>query len=189
VPKNRQSVPREERRSELVSAATEMFLANGYAGTTMTGISASAGLSSATVYWYFKSKDDVFAAVMDRMLGRETRALDDELAWADPVTALTRGLADMRPFRSLHRSMHERMEHSQAVAEAHDRFVGWVRDMVYAVLDRSETTLDRELAADVAVAIFEGANLPEAPTRPAHEMMRFALDAMVRPQAGPSIQT
>jgi AcrR family transcriptional regulator len=189
VPKNRQSVPREERRSELVSAATEMFLAHGYAGTTMTAISAAAGLSSATVYWYFKSKDDIFAAVMDRMLGRETRALDDELQWADPVTTLTRGLADMRPFRGLHRSMHERMEHSESVAGAHERFLSWVRNMVYAVLDRSDVAVDRELAADVAIAIFEGANLPESPTRPAHEMMRFALESIVLAGGRASAQT
>lgn len=187
MPKNRQHVPKEERSAELLAAATELFLAHGYAGTTMADISAAAGVARGNVYWYFKSKDDIFAAVMDRMLGRETRALDSELRGKDPVTALTRGLADMRPFRSLHRSMHERMEHSAAVHEAHERFLDWVRAMVYEVLDQHPRPVDREMVADLTIALFEGANVPQTPRRPAHEMIRFLLESIfeLRPDQNP----
>jgi AcrR family transcriptional regulator len=101
VPRNRQQIPWEERAGELLAAATELLLTRGYAGTTMADISAAAGVARGNVYWYFKSKDDIFAAVMDRMLSREIRTLSEELAGADPLTQLVRGLTDMRPYKSV----------------------------------------------------------------------------------------
>ncbi|MEU2031195.1 TetR/AcrR family transcriptional regulator [Nocardia amamiensis] len=180
MPRNRQRVPKEERSAELLAAATELFLAHGYAGPTTADISAAAGVARGTVYWYFKSKDDIFAAVMDRMLGRETDALNRELRGKDPLTALTGGLADMRPYRSLHRSMHERIEHSVAVHEAHKRSLDWVRAMVYEVLDRHPHSVDREMIADLTISLFEGANVPQTPRRPSHEMIRFLLESRSR---------
>lgn len=178
MPRNRQHVPRAERCAELLASATELFLSRGYDATTMSDISAAAGVARGNVYWYFKSKDDIFAAVMDRMLSRETAALANELRGEDPLTALIRGLADMRPFRSLHRAMHTRMEHSTAVYEAHERFLDWFRAMVYEVLDQHQPPVDREIVADITVALFEGANVPQSPPRPVHEMLRFFFESI-----------
>jgi len=175
VPRNRQLIPREERTGEILAAATELFLKDGYDGTTMSAISAAAGVARANVYWYFPSKDDVFAAVMDRMLTREAQALDHELRGLDPLSVLVRGLADMRSFRGLHRAMHDRMEHSSAVRGAHERFLAWIRLMVEAVLDQHPAYADRTMVADVVISVFEGANVSEPPLRPAHEMIRFLL--------------
>jgi hypothetical protein len=117
---------------------------------------------------------------MDRMLSRETAALAHELRDQDPLTALTRGLADMRPSRSLHRAMHARMEHSTAVYEAHQRFLDWVRAMVYEVLDQYQPPVDRQMVADIAVSVFEGANVPQSPPRPVHEMLRFLFESVFK---------
>lgn len=186
MPRNRQHIPREERASELLTAATELFLKRGYTGTTMADISAAVGVATANVYWYFPSKDDIFAAVMDRMLGRETRTLDHELRGLAPLSVLVRGLADMRPFRGLHQSMHHRMQGSVAVRDAHDRFLAWIRTMVDQVLDDDGLLVsDRAMVADIAVSLFEGANVSDPPLRPAHEMVRFLLQSLARSHSDP----
>ena len=48
MPRNRQQIPREERAGDLLAAATELFLAKGYDGTTMADISAAAGVARGT---------------------------------------------------------------------------------------------------------------------------------------------
>ncbi len=179
MPRNRQQIPREERTDELLTAATELFLRHGYAGTTMAGISAAAGVAPANVYWYFRSKDDIFAAVMDLMLRRATRSLDHELQDVDPLSALLRGLSDMRAFRGLHRSMHHRMPESEPVRESHDRFMAWIRSNVERVLDQHPEVADPAMICDIVVALFEGATVgAESGMRPARDMIVFTLKAL-----------
>ncbi|KFG01868.1 hypothetical protein IQ62_05275 [Streptomyces scabiei] len=62
----------------------------------MAAISAAVGVARGNVCWYVNSKDDIFGAVMDRMLSREIRTLNAEQAGADPLSRLVRGLSDMR---------------------------------------------------------------------------------------------
>src|SRR6516225_5946207 len=63
-----------ERRSdarpkELISAALELFAHRGFAGTRLEDVAAKAGVSKATVYLYFKNKEDLFEAVAREAVG------------------------------------------------------------------------------------------------------------------------
>ncbi|MFI1506168.1 TetR/AcrR family transcriptional regulator [Streptomyces sp. NPDC020597] len=183
MPRNRQQIPREERTGDLLAAATELFLAKGYDKTTMADISAAAGVARGNVYWYFDSKDHIFAAVINRMLSREIRILNEEQAGADPLSRLVRGLSDMRYSRPLHQAMHDRLPHSEAVREAHNTFLKWIVGLVDEFLAErgldDSSGIDAELVRDVAVAVFEGAHVPNDWNRPAHEMIRFLLESVV----------
>ena len=189
MPRNRQQIPREERAGDLLAAATEQFLAKGYTGTSMADISAAAGVARGNVYWYFPSKDDIFAAVMDRMLRREVRTLGDELAGTDSLTRLVRGLSDMRLYRPLHQAMHDRLPHSPAVRDAHETFLGWIAGMVDEVVAQRGLGArgggDTAMLRDVAIAVFEGANVPNSWNRPSHEMLRFVFESVFAGQAVP----
>ncbi|MFF1294663.1 MULTISPECIES: TetR/AcrR family transcriptional regulator [unclassified Streptomyces] len=183
MPRNRQQIPREERAGDLLAAATELFLSKGYAKTTMADISAAAGVARGNVYWYFDSKDDIFAAVMDRMLGREIRTLSAEQAGADPLSRLVRGLSDMRYSRPLHQAMHDRLPHSEAVRAAHNTFLGWIVGLVDEVIAEhgldGDPDIDAALLRDTVVAVFEGANVPNDRNRPAHEMIRLLMESVL----------
>jgi AcrR family transcriptional regulator len=54
----------DERRAHIMQAALACFTHKGYNNTTMDDIAAESGLSKGTLYWYFKSKDDLFAAAL-----------------------------------------------------------------------------------------------------------------------------
>jgi AcrR family transcriptional regulator len=54
----------DERRAQIMQAALACFIRKGYNNTTMDDIVAESGLSKGTLYWYFKSKDDLFAAAL-----------------------------------------------------------------------------------------------------------------------------
>jgi AcrR family transcriptional regulator len=54
----------DERRAQIIQAALACFTRKGYNNTTMDDIAAESGLSKGSLYWYFKGKDDLFAAAL-----------------------------------------------------------------------------------------------------------------------------
>ena len=54
----------EERRAQIIQAALACYARQGYVNTTMDDIVAESGLSKGAIYWYFKSKDDLFQAAI-----------------------------------------------------------------------------------------------------------------------------
>lgn len=56
----------EDTRSALIGAATELFLARGWAGTGMRDVAREAGVAVETLYSHYPSKRKLFDAVVDR---------------------------------------------------------------------------------------------------------------------------
>jgi AcrR family transcriptional regulator len=59
-------IDREDRREMILDVATEVFLSEGYAATSMSSIAAKLGGSKGTLYNYFKSKEELFLAYVQR---------------------------------------------------------------------------------------------------------------------------
>ena len=78
------------RRKAFVDAARELFFANGYAGTTMSSIASKVGGSKTTLWSYFPSKEDLFAAVVDDIIGHYGAALQVDLPIDQPVVDVLR---------------------------------------------------------------------------------------------------
>lgn len=57
-----------EKRAQILAAAERLFLEHGYAGAAMDRVAKRAGVSSATVFKHFKTKADLFAAVIEGFL-------------------------------------------------------------------------------------------------------------------------
>jgi TetR/AcrR family transcriptional repressor of mexJK operon len=55
---------RDEKRDAILRIACDAFLEDGYAATSMSAIAAKVGGSKATLYNYFASKEELFAAVI-----------------------------------------------------------------------------------------------------------------------------
>jgi AcrR family transcriptional regulator len=60
----------------ILEAARDVFLESGYSVTTMDVVAQAAGVSKATVYALFTSKDQLFAAVIEREGEQQTAAID-----------------------------------------------------------------------------------------------------------------
>lgn len=66
---------REDRRDAILDVAKECFLAEGYGATSMSTIAARLGGSKATLYNYFRSKEELFDAFIRRSCERLSGAL------------------------------------------------------------------------------------------------------------------
>ncbi len=72
VPRRRGS-----RRAHIVTAAAELFAADGYPAAGMDQIGAAAGITGPAIYRHFDSKAAVLAAVFDGIIDAVTAAPDD----------------------------------------------------------------------------------------------------------------
>lgn len=67
----------EERRDEIVTTARHLFLSKGYDATTMQDVMQSLGIAKGTIYHYFKSKEQLLEAVIDSLVEKETKRLQN----------------------------------------------------------------------------------------------------------------
>lgn len=51
-------------RETIIRESARLFLANGFRGTSVKEITEAAGIGRGTLYWYFKSKDDILDGVL-----------------------------------------------------------------------------------------------------------------------------
>ena len=75
-PKKENKENTEERKSQILEAATKVFARSGFNKARMDDIVEESGLSKGTLYWYFDSKDDIIIAILKRVLGYEFRKLE-----------------------------------------------------------------------------------------------------------------
>jgi AcrR family transcriptional regulator len=75
-------LPRDERRKQLLAAAQEVFVANGYYATGMDDIAERAGVSKPVLYQHFPGKLELYLGLLDT----QTEALSDAVSGALATT-------------------------------------------------------------------------------------------------------
>lgn len=71
---------RERKRRQIMDIARDIFLRDGYAGASMSEISAQVGGSKGTLYAYFASKSDLFRAMLEDFLARHEAEVSGTIA-------------------------------------------------------------------------------------------------------------
>jgi len=88
----------DERRTEFLNIAQELFFTKGYEQTAVETIIKKIGLSKGTFYYYFKSKEDLLDALVERLSEKileEIRKIVDRDD-LDAITKLNRAFAAAR---------------------------------------------------------------------------------------------
>jgi len=91
----RAHAPPEERRAQILEAALQCFAERGYHATKMDDLVAASGLSKGSLYWHFRSKQDVFLALFDAFVERFFADWDSALAVDEPTLELLRRVAEV----------------------------------------------------------------------------------------------
>jgi len=80
----------EETRSRILDAAERVFSEDGVSRTSLEDVAQAAGVTRGAIYWHFKDKSDLFAAMVNRvtlpMEAMVARSSDE--AVADPLASL-----------------------------------------------------------------------------------------------------
>jgi len=81
-----------ERKQQLLHAAEQLFTERGYGATRISDICAAAGVAKGLFYWYFPTKETLFAELVRTMRTRLRRAQAASMdAEADPLTRIRQG--------------------------------------------------------------------------------------------------
>jgi hypothetical protein len=123
---------------------------------------------------------------MSRAVAAEIRLLESQPPGDDPIDHLVKGLADLRPYRQLHMTMHDRLAESEAVVETHDLLLEWVRGLVRDALKFHDVDMDNpDEVVELVVVVFEGLNVPGVRARAASEviltLLRYVLQSASLP--------
>lgn len=89
----------EERKAQIYQAAQACFGRKGYHRTTMDDIVAESGLSKGALYWYFKSKKELFLSLFQEVMGQVGQAWEVIVA-NEEASATDKLLATMALFRT-----------------------------------------------------------------------------------------
>ncbi len=161
----------EQRRTEIMDAAARVFSRKGF-GARMEDIVRESGLSKGLLYWYFKSKDAIIVAILNRMLGPELRGterlsadggsarqriLDLAEQTVREVEAMGRFMPITYEFYSL--AFRNRVVKS-AIRTFFTRFIESIQAVIQRGIDDGEfRALDPRAAAVALIAAFEGSLL------------------------------
>ena len=84
-----------QRRQAITRAAARLFAAQGFDQTTVAQIARAAGLSAASVFYYFPDKQAVFRSVFEGDLPRSTNLVARHTDTAHPTTAIIELVTDL----------------------------------------------------------------------------------------------
>jgi AcrR family transcriptional regulator len=185
-----------ERKQQLVDAAAELFAANGYAATRIQDICRRAGVAKGLFYWYFPTKQELFAELVRSMRLRlrkaQAAAMDPD---ADPLTRIRQGTEASVVFMAEHRSYFALLD----VERADDEVAGVLRagsdvyadDVIRLVKEAQRLQLvpdgDARLYATGvlgAVSSFSHAQRAGTLDLDVHELANFVGDWVVRALSG-----
>ena len=189
------------KRRQVTEAAEQLFLAQGYGAVSMDQVARTAGVSKATLYAYFPSKDALFAQIVakkgdDNPFGDELfpthitdlRATLEEIGQRilefmlrERTLAIYRiALAESGRFPELGRAFYENGPHRFA-----ERFAAWLQHLhdqgLVEVEDLSMAT--HQFMALMRCGVFFRRSLslpPEASAEEIHATVRMAADTFLK---------
>ncbi len=66
-------------RERILSAAMTVFAQKGWQKTSLDEVAAAAGMTKGAIYWHFRNKNDLFFALLDARLQRDTSPVKAEI--------------------------------------------------------------------------------------------------------------
>lgn len=156
----------------LVEAARELFWSRGYEATTLGEVAKRAGANPGSLYYFFKTKEELLLAVLDRYTQLLEPAVIEPAFRAneDPIVRVfmvlegyRRGLIETDfthgcPIGNLALQIGEALPSArEKIASNFTSWVGWIRKCLDQAGDRLPSDLDRQAAAQFVLALMEGA--------------------------------
>ena len=162
----------EERKDQILEAATRVFTQRGFDEARMDDIVAEAGLSKGALYWYFESKETLITAIVDRVFDWESAQMreiitSDETA-PRKIEALieitVQDLGKMKPLMPIlfeFWSLSLRKESvNQAIKRYYQRFLDLIEPVIQQGIAAGDfRPMNVSRAAITFVAVFEGTML------------------------------
>jgi AcrR family transcriptional regulator len=136
----------EQTRQEILAAAKELFLAQGYTATTMRQIARAVGITPAAIYNHFPGKDEIFTTLL-----QEAAPYDQLFALSRKIEADTPEGLVQQMFRGAVRLMADHQDYLRlALVDAQEREGATLATFLPQVLPYAQELYHRLVALDAA---------------------------------------
>ncbi len=137
--------PGEERRREIVDQAAALFDRRGYHGTSLEDVAAAVGLRKASLYHYFRGKDDILKLIHEDFLEWTMHREDQRRSYdlppaqhlleiiSDTLEVLARRPGHIRVFIEHYRELDDATR--EHIAGERARYTRMVEDVIRAGVD------------------------------------------------------
>lgn len=159
----------EERKNQIMNAAEKIFTRKGLDDARMDDIAGETGLSKGTLYLYYKSKDDLIIAILDRIFQGVFKQLDSrKVIQLSPTEAITQFTEEaIRDYKRMMRLMPVAYEflalafRNKTVQLALTQYFRTYMKVLVPIIQRGIDTgefrpVDAQDVALAAAAIYEG---------------------------------
>jgi AcrR family transcriptional regulator len=177
MPLARTGVDRETKIEEILSAAERRLLAGGYEQMSVAAIARELAVVQNSIYWYFPSKDDLFVAVLRRLLGRlaskkppQGRGLVAQVLWA------TDQMHELAPLRAV---LRDRAARSPAATQFERELDALVRQLLIHGIEPYLNKSEVDVAANTFLATVEGTFSLGLAKTDRHRAITFALERII----------
>ncbi len=159
----------DERKAQILNAAEDVFTKKGFSEARMDDIAEETGLSKGTLYLYFKSKEDLIIAILDRIFGDIFRQFEarknEDLSATEAIWTFTE--ASIRDYKKMLGMMPIAYEflalgfRNTVVQKVLKNYFKLYRDRLIPIIQRGIDSgefrkVDAQDVAIAAGAIFEG---------------------------------
>lgn len=145
---------KESRRREILAAAHQVFSERGYAGATLDEVARVAEYAKGTLYSYFPSKSELFAALVEREFDLLVADMREAVAAnADPAAAVRAAILVMLEYVDVHADF-------LRIAISHQDPCGRpdaakIRDIIAARIGEVVDVVGRRMAEGIAAGYFK----------------------------------
>ena len=133
---------KEQTKEKIMAVAARMFSRYGFQKTTVDEIARSAHKAKGSVYYYFKSKEDLFKAVVEREIGVLKTGLTKVILSSTDATGMIRNylmgrMVLMKDAVNYHESLKaDFVEDFEFLAESRNEFTRFEIELMEAILSR-----------------------------------------------------
>lgn len=177
-------------RENIVSAATEVFSRYGFKKTSMEDIARALRMGKSSIYYYFKGKEEIFQAVVDREANLLRVKVKEILESGLPVTEKLRSYVKMRMDLIKHLSNYMEilknddlmnLELTEKFRKKYDdEEITIVKQMLEEGINRNEFKVkDLNLSALAIVTAMKGLEIPLVTSTMGVESLNMVIDDML----------
>lgn len=193
----------EERKNQILDAAMNIFAKMGFHKARMDDVAQESGLSKGALYWYFKSKDAIIAAILERLFNMALKDLkrleqasegsvrEGLMAYSQQLLGYMERMRPLLPMMYEFYALLGRQKFVQEFGKVYYReYIAIMAKVIQHGVERGEfKAVDPVEVAATFVALFEGLTLiwaVDAVSLPLEKQLpasiRLLLDSLQKPE-------
>jgi len=187
---DQQNIGKDEVREHLVQAARQVFMRYGFKKTALDDIAKEARKGKSTIYYYFKSKDEIFKAVIEAESEIRNQTIDEQVsAVEDPQQKLRTyifvRLLSLKKvdnyYEAIKNDLLDNLYFINSLRIKHlDSEVIFVKNLLQEGIDKGIYTIQNpELTARTLVTLLQGFEVPLIQKNLTDEEIQKSIDEML----------